>query len=137
MAVIGWAIGGIIVASIAYDDYSDYSDYDNYSNYSDAAERRRRRIEAKENEIHSQVNITNTYKIENVNDYLKTKSLKEQSGVDVALNQVNSDALDKINSSIDNEIKEDTKQLSYEVEKINIVIEKIDKILEENKKKEG
>ncbi len=56
MAIVGWAIGGVLlgIAANADDEYSEsaltqnlknggYSDYSDYSNYNDAAERERQR----------------------------------------------------------------------------------------------
>ena len=57
MAVVGLALGGMVLGAVFYDnhsDYSDYGDYDNYSDYSDAAVRQQRRIEAKQEEIEYQ-----------------------------------------------------------------------------------
>ena len=137
MAVVGLAFGGIAVGAVVYDnysnysDYDDYSDYDNYSNYSDAAVRRQRRIDAKKSEIDGQKNEINNYKINNVNEYLKSSSLKQQSGVSVSVSQVKKDGDDKIEDTIKTNIEKESAELVLQISEIDSVIEKIDKILGE------
>lgn len=137
MAVIFAVVGGGAVVGIATTPssgdsyYGDYSNYDNYSNYSDAAERRQRRIDAKKNEIDSQKNDVNSYKTNSVNSYLKSSSLKKESGVSVSVSEVKIDGDKKINDDVKaNSYKESTK-LQHEIDEISSVINKIDKILEE------
>lgn len=136
MAVVGLALGGMVLGAVFYDnhsDYSDYGDYDNYSDYSDAAVRQQRRIEAKQEEIEYQKSDINTYKIEDVNDYLQSEILKNKSGVYVKLKSVKEDGDSKIEKAINNESKNQTQKLVREIDDINSVLEKIDKILEEGK----
>lgn len=136
MAVIGAVIGGAVVGAVMYDnhsDYSDYGNYGNYSNYSDAAERRRRRIEEKKREIDSQKHEINTYKANSVNDYLKSDSLKQQSGVDVNVSQVKSDGDAKIEDEIRTDIDRSCADSVNEINDLNQAIKKIDEILWRNK----
>jgi formyltetrahydrofolate synthetase len=140
MAVIFAVVGGGAVVGIAttptpgdsnYHDYSDYSDYDNYSNYSDAAERRQRRIENKKREIDSQKVIINSYKTDSVNSYLQSSKLKQMSGVDVSLTEVKNDGDKKIDDQVRINSDRETADLKVEIEKIDTVMDKIEKILKE------
>ncbi len=134
MAVIGAVIGIGIIGAVVYDDHSDhsdYSDYDNYSDYSDAAERRKRRVEAKNNEINEQKYDINTYKANSVNGYLKDYSLRQQSGVSVSVSAVKKDGDSKIEETIKSNSECDSAELEAEIEAIDKVMSKIDKILEE------
>lgn len=136
MAVIFAVVGGGAVVGIAtsYSDYSnyyDYSDYDNYSNYSDAAERRKRRIEEKTREIDNKKYEINSYKINNVNEYLYSDSLKEQSGVTVSINEVEKDGYNGIQIDEDNKIGIQSQNTKVAIDEIDELINKIDKILQE------
>ena len=139
MAVIFAVVGGGAVVGIAssggsYDDYSNYSNYsnyDNYSNYSDAAERRRRRREEKTREIDNKKYEINSYKTSNVNEHLQTNSLKKQSGVDVSLSSIQKDGDSKIQKVEKLSINKESSQVQLEIDEINKVINKIDKILQE------
>lgn len=134
MAVVGLALGGIAIGAVIYDnhsDYSDYDDYDNYSNYSDAAERRKRRIDAKRSEINSQEQEVNIYKANNVNDYLKSTSLKNQSGVEVSVNEVKKDGDAKIEDAIQTSTERESAEVVKHMEDIDKVLNKIEKILKE------
>lgn len=133
MAVIFAVVGGAVVGIATSDPYSDYSDYDNYSNYSDAAERRRRRMEEKKREIDDQKYEINTYKTNSVNGYLQSSFLKQQSGVSVSMMKVKDDADNKISNEEREKVKEESSSQVEELEQINRVIEKIDKVLREEK----
>lgn len=134
MAVVGLALGGIAIGAVVYDnhsDHSDYSDYDNYSNYSDAAERRQRRIDAKKSAISIQKDDINTYKTNNVNDYLQSSALKKQSGVEVSVAEVKKDGDSKIEDVITMNSERESAGVVAEIDDINEVLGKINKILEE------
>lgn len=131
MAVIGAVIGIGIIGVVVYDDHSDYSDYDNYSDYSDAAERRKRRVEAKNKEVNDQKYDINTYKTNSVNGYLKDYSLKQQSGVSVNVSAVKKDGDSQIEETIKSNLEHDSAGLEAEIEAIDNVMSKIDKILKE------
>lgn len=135
MAVIGAVVGGAVLGAIVYDnhsDHSDYSNYNNYSNYSDAAERKKRRMDDKQKNINAQRTEINTYKIDNVNEYLKTQALKVKPGVDVSLPEVKKDGDSKISEAANSDAERDSADLTADIENIDRVIKKIDKILEEN-----
>lgn len=134
MAVVA-VVGGAVIGAVVYDnhsDYSDYSNYDNYSNYSDAAERRQRRMEEKKREIEQQKYEINTYKVNSVNGYLQSSSLQQQKGVDVPLAEVKLDGDLKISNEETRQIAEESVTLNADIQMIDKVIAKIDKILKEN-----
>ena len=137
MAVVGLALGGLAIGAVIYDDHSDYSDYsnysdyDNYSNYSDAAERRQRRLDAKRKEINGQEQEVNTYKTNNVNEYLKSVSLKNQSGVEVSVNEVKKDGDGKIEYDTKVNSDRESAEIVAQMKQIDSVLDKIDEILEE------
>ncbi|MCI5726962.1 MAG: hypothetical protein MR274_05525 [Clostridium sp.] len=137
MAVVGLALGGLAIGAVLYDDHSDYSDYsnysdyDNYSNYSDAAERRQRRLDAKRKEINGQEQEVNTYKTNNVNEYLKSVSLKNQSGVEVSVNEVKKDGDGKIEYDTKVNSDRESAEIVAQMKQIDSVLDKIDEILEE------
>ena len=135
MAVIFAVVGGGAVLGIAtspdYGDYGDHSDHSDYSNYSDEAERRQRRIEDKKREINSKKSNVNTYKTQSVNSYLQSSTLREESGVTVNLVEVRRDGDKKISDKLNTDFNSDATSLKYEIEEIDAVINKIDKILKE------
>ena len=138
MAVIFAVVGGGAVVGIAtadpYDDYSnygDYSNYDNYSNYSDAAERRARRRREKEREIEEDSIEVNTYKVNKINEYLKSENLKREPGVSVGLKAVKEDGYKKIDDEKERYFSNKTSDIVEEVKKIDCLLEKINKALEE------
>ena len=138
MAIIFAVVGGGAVVGIAttdpYSDHSDYSNYSNYSNYSDAAERRARRRKEKEKEIGEQRFDINTYKINSVNDYLKSEYLKQQSGISVNLSAVEQDGNDKISNEENDYLKRESADIKKEISDIEELLKKIDTILEEENK---
>lgn len=140
MAVIFAVVGGGAVIGIAtsdpysdYSDYDDYSNYDNYSNYSDAAERRRRRLEDKKYEIENQKYDINSYKLNNVNQYLKSLSLKQQEGVTVSVSDVKKDGDMKIANEEKSSVRSECSMVQTEIKDIDKVLRKINEILEEDK----
>ncbi len=134
MAVIGAVIGAGVLGAVIYDnysDYSDYSDYDNYSNYSDAAERSRRRREAKNQEIDGQKLEINAYKANSVNEYLSSETLKRQSGVTVSVKEVKEDGDAVISGAVQRDSERGSAGVNAELDEIDKVLTKIDKILKE------
>ncbi len=135
MAIIGAVIGAGAVYGIAtaepYSDYSNYSNYDNYSNYSDAAERRRRRQDEKTREITNKKYEINTYKKQSVNEYLQSKTLIEQTGVEVSIAAVKNDGNKKIKNEEEKNVERESGSLQKELCEIEALISKIDTILEE------
>lgn len=135
MAVIFAVVGGGAVLGIAtspdYGDYGDHSDHSDYSNYSDEAERRQRRIEDKKRESNSKKSNVNTYKTQSVNSYLQSSTLREESGVTVNLAEVRRDGDKKISDKLNTDFNSDAASLKHEIEEIDAVINKIDKILKE------
>lgn len=135
MAVIGAVVGAGAVFGIAtsdpYSDHYDHSEYDNYDNYSDAAERRRRRREAKLSEINDLSLDINEYKSESVNDYLRSQSLINQSGVEVSVDRVKEDGDQKLQLNEDEAVRNESRDLNKDLEEIDLLIGKINKVLEE------
>ena len=137
MAVIFAVVGGGAVVGIATtptsgdSGYDDYDEYDNYGNYSDAAERKQRRIDAKKKEISNQKDEVNSYKTSSVNSYLQSSSLKQMSGVSVSLSEVKKDGDKKIIHEVKANSDRESAELQCEINEINVVIDKIDKILKE------
>ncbi len=111
--------------------YDDYSNYDNYSNYSDAAERRARRRREKEREIEEDSIEVNTYKVNKINEYLKSENLKMEPGVSVGLKAVKEDGYKKIDDEKERYFSNKTSDIVEEVKKIDCLLEKINKALEE------
>lgn len=138
MAVIFAVVGGGAVVGIAttdpysdYSDHSDYSNYDNYSNYSDAAERQRRRREEKERELNGLKCEINQYKSSSVNPQLTSSTLKNQAGVTVDVNAVEIDGNNTINSFEKSRTEAESAELRVEVERIEKLLNKIDKVFKE------
>ncbi len=135
MAVIFAVVGGAVVIGLCSDsdhsDYSDYSNYDNYSNYSDAAERRERRLRAKQEETESARQKVNEYKSDSVNPCLTLKSLIMEPGESVEVPSVQRNGNEKITDEERKKIDAETADMKKEVNEIDQVISKIDKLLEE------
>lgn len=143
MAVIFAVVGGGAVVGIAttpvpgdsnysdYDNYSNYSNYDNYSNYSDAAERQRRRREEKERELNGLKCEINQYKSSSVNPQLTSSTLKNQAGVSVNVDAVEVDGNNTINTFEKSRTEAESAELRVEAERIEKLLNKIDKVLEE------
>ncbi|KGN00182.1 hypothetical protein Z969_10050 [Clostridium novyi A str. 4570] len=139
MAVIFAVVGGGAVVGIAtsdpysdYSEYNDYSDYDNYSNYSDAAERRKRRFDEKTREINNKKYKINSYKTNKVNEYLHSNSLKQQSGVSVSVSEVKKDGNTGIQNCENMKFIEESRRDQVAIDEIDEIINKIDKILQED-----
>lgn len=136
MAVI-FGVGAVLVgALVVYDnvsdhsDYSDYSDYDNYDNYSDAAERRQRRIESLKSDTECAANDLSAYKKTTINPELKSKKLKEEPAMAVSEAEMDRDVGNSIKEAREREIHTETAERRRELEKIEILLDKISKIQE-------
>ena len=128
MAVIGAVIGAGVLGAVIYDNYGNYG---NYSNYSDAAERSRRRREAKNQEIDGQKLEINAYKANSVNEYLSSETLKRQSGVTVSVKEVKEDGDAVISGAVQRDSERGSAGVNAELDEIDKVLTKIDKILKE------
>ena len=136
MAVIFWAVGGVVVAAASHGDHSAHSDYDNYgnySNYSDAAERQRKRREGMKPDIESSARELSTYKRGVVNPQLTKQYLKEAKAMTVDADVMDSDVRTKINTQINIEELSQTEDLRRELEEIDGLLAKISSIEQGNR----
>ena len=136
MAVIFWAVGGVIAAAASHGDHSAHSDYDNYgnySNYSDAAERQRKRREGMKPDIESSARELSTYKRGVVNPQLTKQYLKEAKAMTVDADVMDSDVRTKINTQINIEELSQTEDLRRELEEIDGLLAKISSIEQGNR----
>jgi len=131
MSIVFAVVGGAVYMGITYSDHNDYSNYDNYSNYSDAAVRRERRLQAKREEKKRARQEVNAFKADSVNAYLKSDALINEPGESVNVPAVERDANEKITDEERQESTSETADLQKEINEIDNVIFKIDKILEE------
>ena len=135
MAVLFWAVGGVVASAVLHDDHSDYDNYDNYdnySNYSDYAERKRRRIASLKSETESAASELSGYKRNIVNPQLNSQTLKNQSAMSVSEQEMNDDATSKINKQIEIDEISETSNLEKELKTINSILEKISDIERKN-----
>ena len=126
----GGAVVGIATTDTSHSDYSEYDNYDDYSNYSDAAERQRRRKEERERELKDLKCEINQYKSDTVNPHLTSSTLKGYTGVTVNVNEVEKDGNDTINTFERRKIDAESSELKAEVESIDNLLNKLDKVLE-------
>ena len=135
MAVIFWAVGGVVASAVLHDDHSAYGDYDNYSNhsdYSDYAERQRRRLASLQSDTESAARELSNYKSYTVNPELSRQSLKSQSAMRVSGTEMDTDAKAKINRKIEHDEDSETSSLKSELSLIDDVLGKISRIEREN-----
>ena len=135
MAVIFWAVGGVVASAVLHDDhsaYGDYDDYDNYSNYSDYAERQRRRLETLRADTESAARELSSYKSYTVNPELSSQSLKSQSAMRVSEPEIDTDAKGKIQRKIEHDEDSETSSLKSELSLIDDVLGKISRLEREN-----
>lgn len=133
MAVALAALGVVVVAAIhTPDDYSDYSNYhsehSDYSDYSDAAERERRRKEKARADKRQEVN---SYKIDQVNQYLDDLFLRAAAGDKVALDAVKWEGDRKIDAEKKKELQDKTAALQQDIKEIDELVQLIDRVLED------
>ena len=135
MAVIFWAVGGVVASAVLHDDhsaYGDYDDYDNYSNYSDYAERQRRRLASIQSDTESAARELSSYKRSSVNPELSSQYLIARSAMRVNESDMDDDAKGKINRRIEHDEAVDTSSLKDELELVDEILGKISSIEKEN-----
>jgi hypothetical protein len=66
-----------------------------------------------------------------VNSYLQSSKLKQESGVEVSLSEVKKDGDNKIDNQIRINSDRETANLRVEIERIDAVMDKIEKMLKE------
>ena len=135
MAVIFWAVGGVVASAVLHDDhsaYGDYGDYGDWSEYSDYAERQRRRLASLQSDTESAARELSTYKHYTVNPELSSQSLKNQSAMRVSGTEIDTDAKAKINRSIEHDEDSEASSLKSELSLIDDVLGKISRLEREN-----
>lgn len=133
MAVIFWAVGGVVATAVMHEDHSAHNAYGDYDNYSDAAERRRKRREGMKPEIESSAHELAGYKRGSVNPQLNSQYLKEAKAMKVDVDAMDSDVKSKINTQIDIEQLSQTEDLKRELDEIDRLLAKISRIEQENR----
>lgn len=136
MAVIFWAAGAVIATAAMHEDHSAHSDYDNYGdydNYSDVAERRRKRREGMKPDIESSARELSGYKRGTVNPQLNSQYLKEAKAMRVDVGAMDSDVQSRINTQINIEQLSQTEDLRKELEEIDGLLAKIERIEQDNR----
>lgn len=134
MAVIFWAVGGVVASAVLHDDHSahsDYDNYDNYSNYSDAAERQRKRLAAMKSDTESAARELSDYKYSIVNPELSSQNLKQQRAMSVKESAMDGDAKAKINRRIEYDEAVEISSLKTELELVDDILGKISAIEKE------
>ena len=136
MAVIFWAVGGVVASAILHDDHSAHSDYDNYSNhsdYSDYAERQRRRLASLKSDTESAARELSSYKSYTVNPELDLYSLRSETAMRVSESAMDEDARSKIQRRLDADESSETSSLNRELVLINNILDKISHIEKESR----
>lgn len=135
MAVI-FAVGAAFVGGlIVYDNSSDilYSDYSTYDDYDDAEVRRMKRIETLKRDIELEAENYSDYKRYTVNPELESDSLKRETAMNVSFAAMDKDARGKIQRQIDAQVETKAGMLQRELQEVDDLLSKIDKIERENK----
>lgn len=125
-------IGGVFVgALIVYDNlssHSDYSDYDDYGDYSDYEEQRKRKIRSMKDDAKSDARELSNYKDNSINPELTNSDLISQSAMRVSVPSMDSDVKGRINTEIADASDNETAELRAELDEIEKLIKKIEKI---------
>ena len=135
MAVIFWAVGGVVASAVLHDDhsaYGDYGDYGDWSEYSDYAERQRRRLASLQSDTESAARELSSYKSYTVNPELSSQSLKSQSAMRVSEPEIDTDAKAKIQRRVKSDEDSETSSLKSELSLIDDVLGKISRLEREN-----
>lgn len=133
MAVIFWAVGGVIATAAMHEDHSAHSAYGDYDNYSDAAERKRKRRESMKPGIEDSARELSNYKHYTVNPQLDSQALKDTSAMRVDVGQMDSDVNSKLGRVAEIETRSQTGDLQKELEEIDSLLEKISQMEKEAK----
>ena len=136
MAVIFWAVGGVVAGAVLHDDHSAHSDYDNYGNYSDYsdyAERQRKRLASLQSDTESAARELSNYKTNTVNPQLSSQTLKAQKAMRVSGVEMTDDVNSRINRQIEHDEVCYTSALKNELALVDDILKKISKIEEEQK----
>lgn len=130
MAVVFGAVVIVGGLAVAHGDYSDYENYEDYSDYDDEDEEieRLRRIESLREETEKAANTLSEYKSGTVNPKLSRQALKETSAMEVSEDAMDKDVRSSLEKEKDNELLQDTEELQKEMQQIDNLLEKIEKI---------
>lgn len=134
MAVVLGAVVAVGGFALAHGDYSDYGDYAgelekllDEDDYDDDLEELMR-MENLRAETESAAHILSEYKSESVNPELSSQSLKEESAMKVSEAAMDKDVKSSIEKKIDNETLQGTETLQMELQRIDELLGKIEKI---------
>lgn len=133
MAVIFWAVGGVVATAVMHEDHSAHSAYGDYDNYSDAAERMRKRREGMKPDIEDSARELSAFKRNIVNPQLTKQYLKEAKAMTVDSDVLDADVKSKINTQIEIEQLSQTDNLRRELAEIDGLLAKISRIEQENR----
>lgn len=130
MAVVFGAVVIVGGLAVAHGDYSDYENYGDYSDYDDEDEEieRLRRIESLREETEKAANTLSEYKSGTVNPKLSSQALKETSAMEVSEDAMDKDVRSSLEKEKDHELLRDTEELQKEMQQIDNLLEKIEKI---------
>ena len=133
MAVVLGAVVAVGGFALTHGDYSDYGDYGDYSDYSDAEAKKEMQINNLKEEAENAAKILSEYKSQSVNPELSSQSLREESAMRVSEAAMDKDVKSSIEKRIDDETLRDTETLQMEMQKIDKLLAKIEKIERGNK----
>ena len=128
MAVVLGAVVAVGGLALTHGDYSDYANYGDYSDYSGEDAEKFLRVESLQEEAEKAANILSEYKSKSVDPELNSQSLKNASAMKVSETAMDKDVKSSIERKRDSEILRDTKALQMEMQQIDELLGKIEKI---------
>ena len=128
MAVVLGAVVAVGGLALTHGDYSDYVNYGDYSDYSGEDAEKFLRVESLQEEAEKAANILSEYKPKSVDPELNSQSLKNASAMKVSETAMDKDVKSSIERKRDSEILRDTKALQMEMQQIDELLGKIEKI---------
>ena len=128
MAVVLGAVVAVGGLALTHGDYSDYVNYGDYSDYSGEDAEKFLRVESLQEEAEKAANIRSEYKSKSVDPELNSQSLKNASAMKVSETAMDKDVKSSIERKRDSEILRDTKALQMEMQQIDELLGKIEKI---------
>lgn len=128
MAVVLGAVVAVGGFALTHGDYSDYGNYGDYNDYSDEDTEKFLLVESLREEAETAVNILSKYKSKSVNPELSSQSLKDTSAMKVSETAMDQDVKLSIEKKTGSEILQDTEALQREMQQIEDLLRKIEKI---------
>ena len=128
MAVVLGAVVAVGGLALTHGDYSDYVNYGDYSDYSGEDAEKFLRVESLQEEAEKAANILSEYKSKSVDPEPNSQSLKNASAMKVSETAMDKDVKSSIERKRDSEILRDTKALQMEMQQIDELLGKIEKI---------